>query len=421
MHEYEFRLVVQSPESFEPLLRSLGRPLRQQVVYYVPPHFRFRDGAFEVKRVRSTQAVYHDGTWFRWVHSVETPYPLWSPATCFTFLHQIGNFQDPFVVEKRTVLDLDARAKLYTFRTTDRHHRLVFEYEHGTFPHALTRLYSTRLFRALHRYREVYHLLDPYDPVPVHASGVPAVTRKSVSCLETVPEGRAFVYAHKIDGVFGLVTTDRDTIKEKWEGYSCVVRPNTTTLGGDGFVFAAERVASPDSSRVYLLDVYQAYGMKTAKWSRRAILTELLPSLALPEGYAVQTYASDPAFLKTTLSDGPFQTDGYIVHDVVRDVIFKVKAHHSIDLVYHDGYFYLPDGRIRAEEGAEALENGCVYELSTRDGRVMRRRHDRFKGNTAAQLETIFSQHGWQGPPIEPWPQGERGEVRKKKKRKHYH
>lgn len=391
MHEYEFRLVVEHSSSFLPLLQTLGYPIKNQIIYYLKPHFRYRNGQFETKCIQSTHAVYYDSLWFRWIHSIETPYRTWSRTTYLTFLHNIGNFQNPFKVETRHGITIDGQAQLYTFQSSIHTYKLVFEWEYGTFSKPIVLSNSAFLLSSLNRYRKIYNLLKEY-PAPAYKLNE-NLTRKSVTCIEAIPKGEQYLYAHKLDGVFGLVYSYTDKIKEKWEGYECVVRKNETL--GNGLVFAAERLENGD---VYLLDVYHVRGHDTAKWCRREILTHFLTHLNLLKGYFTQTYASNQVSLN---SDTPFKTDGLIIHDVIQDVIFKYKTSHSIDLVYYQGYFHLPNGRIKCLN--RGLEDGSVYEISTQDGHVMRQRKDRFKGNTSAQLENVFK-NGWYGPPIEPLP-----------------
>lgn len=410
MHEYEFRLVVEDSASFLPLMQRLPHPYQVQVVYYLKPHFRFRHGTFETKRVESTRAVYHDGLWFRWVHSVETPYASWSRATYLSFLHNLGNYQDPLTVETRYVMAIDARAQLYTFRNGVGAFRLVFEWEHGTFARPQTRLDARPLLDALKTYRPFYGLMRHYRSPAFQLSE--HMTRRPVATIDAVPETttggeqQKYVYAHKLDGVFGLVYSYRDKIKEKWEGYECVVRKNVSL--GDGLVFAAERL---DGGQVYLLDVYQVRGHDTIQWCRRDILLDFLANLDVAgvDGYHVQKYVCQVEGLD---ANPTVKTDGIIIHDVVQDAIYKLKTHHSVDLVYDQGYFYLPSGRFKSLE--KGLEDGCVYEISTKEGRVMRKRTDRFKGNTAVQLENVLK-HGWHGPSIEPLP-GPLGKNKKCKK-----
>lgn len=392
MHEYEFRLVVQDSSSFLPLLQSLGYPVKNQLVYYLKPHFRFRNGTFEMKRIESTHAVYHDGLWFKWVHSVEKPYATWSRDTCLTFLHNIGNFQDPIRPESRAFVAIDSHAQLYCFTKDPRRHRLVFEWEYGTFRKSLTHFDSDLLLGTLHRYKNIYDRMRGFASPPFQLDET--YTRRSVTCIASVPDGNQYLFAHKLDGTFGLIHSYRNRIKEKWEGYECIVRHNVTL--GEGLVFAAERL---EGGQIYLLDVYQVRGCETAGWCRRDILLEFLPRLRLIEGYFVQTYAAN----RETLDPNPsVRVDGVIVHDVKRDVIYKYKTNHSIDVVYYKDYFYMPNGRFQSL--IKGLEDGSVYEISTKDGSVVRKREDRFKGNSISQLENILI-NGWNGPPIEPLPQ----------------
>lgn len=392
MHEYEFRWVVCDSSSFLPFLQQLGYPVHPQTVYYMKPHFRFRNGKFETKQIESTHAVYHDGLWFRWVHSIETRHAFWSKETDFRFLHTLGNYQNPLTVESRHVITLDEHAQLYTFQHSYRSFRLVFEWEYGMFSKPQKQFDPVQLLAALDPYKGLLDPFKKYPPPPYTLNE--EMTRRSVTCVESIPEGDPYVYAHKLDGVFGLVFSYPDKIKEKWEGYECKVRRDVSL--GDGFVFAAERLEGGD---VHLLDVYQVRGHDTMRWCRREILLDFLPTLKdVVEGYSVQTYGLNV----TSLAPNPtVKTDGIIIHDVVQDTIFKWKTNHTIDLVYNRGYFLLPVGRIKCKK--TGLEDGCVYELDTKDGSIVRKRSDRFKGNTAKQLLNVLK-HGWHGPTIEPLP-----------------
>lgn len=393
MHEYEFRLVVCDSSPFLPLLQQLGYPMQEQDVYYLTPHFRCRNGKFETKQIESSKAVYHDGLWFRWVHSIETAHAFWSHATDLAFLHNIGNYQDPLTVEKRSVILLDKHAQLYTFQHSHDSFRMVFEWELGTFSQPKKHFHPARLLAALGKYKAIYNVFKGFSPPPYALKE--EMTRRSVTCVDSIPEGDQYVYAHKLDGVFGLVYSYRDKIKEKWEGYECRVRKGVSL--GDGLVFAAERL---EDGKVHLLDVYQVQSHDTVKWSRRGILMDFLPTLRnVVGGYSVQTYASD---VKCLVPNPSVKTDGLIIHDVMQDVIYKFKTNHTIDLVYDRGYFILPVGRIKCKE--KGLEDGRVYELDVKDGSIVRRRDDRFRGNTSEQLINVLEQHGWNGPPIEPPP-----------------
>lgn len=257
---------------------------------------------------------------------------------------------------------------------------MVFKKEQDNFKPA-------ELLENLNKYKHIYEAMNLYE-TPSYQLNENAA-RKSVTCVQEIPDGNRYLYAHKLDGVFGIVYSYPDRVKEKWEGYECVVR-NGETLG-NGYVFAAERM---ESGEIVLLDVYQVRGFDTISWTRCSILLNFLPQIKLIERYAIQTYVSDKNVLGPTL----FKTDGIIIHDVEQDSVFKYKTNHSIDLVYFKGYFQLPNGRIKSLD--KNLEDGCVYEISTSDGRVIRRRFDRFKGNTTQQLKDVFT-HGWHGPQIE--------------------
>lgn len=387
MHEYEFRLVIQSSAPFLPLLKN--NITGCQRIIYIEPHFRFRDGCLELKEKKNTEMVYFDGLWFRWVHSIETSFEDWTRKTRLAFIHASCNFQDPFRVETRYIRMLDDEAQIYTFQHDTGSYRLVFEWEYGAFSTPIQTLPATFLFQSLKKYRNVLALFKEY-PSPAFVFKE-TFFRNPVMYISEVPNNstKRYLFAHKLDGTFGLIYSYLDRVKQKWEGYECV-QQNGITLG-DGIVFAAEKM---QNGKIILLDVYRVRGYKTATWSRRKIFKEFLPQLQLPAGYDIQRYR----FNVRNLPKVPYKTDGLIVHDIIRNEVFKIKQNHSIDLVYSNGYFWLPDGRIKA---SEPLENGCVYEISIKNGQVVRKRSDRFTGNTAEQLKSVF-QYGWQGPPIEP-------------------
>lgn len=407
MHEYEFRLVVYHPtEPFTGILDKIAVPSchRQHVqMIYAKPHFRFRDNKWETKHVVSSRAVYHDGLWFRWVHSKETPYEEWCRMTHCKFLNAIGNFQDPFDIQQRDSIQLDKQACIYTFRDNLGGYRLVFEWEYCSFATELCELNgsnASELFEILRNYRDVYKLFMPYDAPPYELDET--MTRKPVTCTKERPrttENEArFLIARKVDGVFGLVISFKDTIKEKWEGHERYERRNVSL--GNGIVFSAEKC---DSVRI-LLDVYRVRGCLTASWSRRSILNEFLPTLKnkIP-GYKIQQYVTDESFL--AVSNLP--TDGLVYHDVIDDVVYKLKEKHSLDVVYsEDGWFLLPDNkRFKCHDDDKGIcESGRVYEVAMQDGRVVRKRDDRFTGNTAKQVEMIFTCSSWGGPTIEEAP-----------------
>lgn len=151
MNEYEFRLVVYHHQPFT--LEEFS--VETQIVSYAEPHFRYKRRCLETKVVQSTEAVYYDSLWFRWVHSVETPFRQWSKATHGKFLDKIQNFSSPFSTEKRQYVKLDDRAQMYTFQHPDGTYRLVFEWEYGTFDKPLT-IPIEGLLTHLKRYGKVF-------------------------------------------------------------------------------------------------------------------------------------------------------------------------------------------------------------------------------------------------------------------------
>lgn len=404
MHEYEFRLVVQSPLPFltvmHDILEAWGQnTLQEQHVWYAKPHFRYRNKFLEIKSIVSTEAVYYDGLWFRWIYSLEIPYKQWSRSHHSKFLDMVGNYQCPFQKETRLYLKLDSQAQVYTFQDLDGHYRLVFEWEQGTFLKPLEKSPTSSLLNALDPYDKVLEHFRTFSPPSYELNEF--MIRKPVTCVENldVLKDDEFLIAHKLDGIFGLVFSYANYIKEKWEGY-VKKRHNGITLG-DGIVFAAEKM--PDNT-VVLLDVYQVRGVPTAKWCRQNILVNYFSLLHLPEGYQVQKYC----YSVMQLTNCPYPTDGYICHNMRTDEIFKVKTNHSLDVVYMDGFFWLPSKdkpglckRFKSLENNTFLKEGHVYEVSNRSGRVIRERTDRFTGNTWQQIENILAKQPWQGPSMQ--------------------
>ncbi|GFY61822.1 uncharacterized protein TNIN_122831, partial [Trichonephila inaurata madagascariensis] len=183
--------------------------------------------------------------------------------------------------------------------------------------------------------------------------------------------------ARKFDGTFGLIYSYSNKICEFWEGNYQRIRTGISL--GDGIVYSAEKI---DDEHVILLNVYQVRGIFTV--NKQSIFLEFLPQLSLPPGYYIQKYCFKIEDLPTT----PFKTDGYIFHDIQRDKVYKLKEKNSIDAIYWDGYFLLPDNQ-RIPCKKRKLQNGRVYEISM-EGKVLRRRNDRFIGNTSKQLENIL-------------------------------
>ncbi|GIY03986.1 uncharacterized protein CDAR_304801 [Caerostris darwini] len=401
MHEYEFRLVIQHSEPLTHLLDDICNfwPIverRHVSVTFAKPHFRFRNGHWEVKRIISAHAVYHDTMWFKWVHSQEVPFKRWSRATHCKFLDVLGHFQDPFYFENRDYVQIDSLASVYTFRDNQGVYRLVFEWEYGEFSKALTTIPYHEILNRLQGYRQVYTLFRHYPPPPYELKE--NLVRKPVVCIKELPHGDQYLLARKMDGTFGFVMSFTNHIKEKWEGYERRMRPNMSL--GDGIIFSAEKC---ESIRV-LLDVYQVRGLPIASWCRRAILTEFLPSMNnILDDYRVQCYSAHLVALPVP----QLPTDGLIIHDVLEDVVYKKKNKHSLDVVYNNGWFWIPElpnrepGPFRFKSHTTKLEDGQVYEVSMKNGRVIRKRPDRFTGNTAKQIKAILECSHWGGPPFE--------------------
>ncbi|KAG8170868.1 hypothetical protein JTE90_016727 [Oedothorax gibbosus] len=327
MNEYEFRLVGLHPQPLDHVLKRIG-PVERQVVTYFKPHFRMKSRCLETKAIKSTCAVYFEGLWFRWVHSVETPFQKWSTSTHNKFVNQFHNFSCPFWSETRQFVKLDQRAQVYTFRDRNGMYRLVFEWEYGTFEKPLSQI-PNKLSR-LKRYRDIFQHFKSLR-VPTYTLNETLLARKSVTYTSTT-FNNDWLIARKVDGIFGFVFSYKDHLRVKWEDETEHVRHGMSL--GDGIVFAAEKV----DDMIVLLDVYQVRGHPTVSWCRRAILTEFLPGLTLPDGFRVQQYRKS----KEELPHLQLKTDGYIMHNTATDEIVKLKKRHSIDVLYMDGYFTLP-------------------------------------------------------------------------------
>ncbi|GFQ66667.1 uncharacterized protein TNCT_128631 [Trichonephila clavata] len=393
MHEYEFRYVVQDTTPFH--LQDIFPECTVQVqpVWYVKPHFRYKNKRLETKHIVSTEAVFYDGLWFKWVHSIETPHISWSSLTHKNFLDAAGNFQCPFRNETRHVWTLDNQAQVYTFAHPDGTYRLVFEWEYGVFFKPIKKFDTESLLENLGKYWQVYEYFRSFSSPPYRINET--FSRKPVTCVANF-QGLKGVFAHKLDGTFGLVYSFPEYIKEKWEGGIHKIHKGISL--GDGIVFSAEKLSN---GTVVLLDVYQVRGFPTAQWNREIVLMNFLHHLSLPEGYEMQKYCQ-------RVEDLPmirYETDGYIIHNTTTDKIVKVKHTHSLDVVYMDGFFWLPGkekpGLYRRFKALEkGLQNGHVYEVSVKNGNVLRERKDRFIGNTWKQIENILEKQSWQGPTI---------------------
>lgn len=383
MYEYEFRLITKFRPDIYARLMEMYPSYRDYRVMYAPPHFRFRDGKFETKQKLDQIAVYYDGVWFKLVESEEKPFNSWSKTTHCKFLDVVVLHQNPFVIETRREITLSSQAKVYVFEK-------LFNLEKGfVFELELLCKKSRRVtldaFRdsisQLAEYKTVYQLLNascffPYALFQDCRKPVIPTHQVMNNCL----------VAHKYDGTFGLVYSYANRIVEVWEDNLRRVRPHTSL--GDGFVFAAERMRE---DKIVLLDVYQVRGSRTL--FREKILLEFLPNLKpkLPSPYVVQTYCHNVHDLPSLCDE----TDGLIFHDVQNDVVYKLKRKHTLDLVFENGYFLLPNKKISYNQ--KKLENGAVYEcqIDERSNLVpIRRRWDRFTGNSKKQLEQLFENSG---------------------------
>lgn len=417
IHEYEFRLAVWDESSFDSLLQliahKIGVPITEQVILFAKPHFRFRQDVLESKRQISIEAIFHHGFWFRWVHSLEIPFKCWPKNLHDKFINTVANAQDPFRTQVRKLISIDDSTKVFSF-IEDELHILVFEWEYGTFPNELEKINHVELLNSLSKYRSVYRKFRHYRPYPLRFNFDESMTRKPVSCLKKPPTEENYLVAHKWDGVFGLLYSFNDKIYEKWEGYKRYTRSDISL--GDGLVFAAEKLQSKGNKLIVLLDVYQVRGNPTASWSRESILLDFLPRLKLPEGYIVQEYCR----CIKDLSPPNYPTDGYVYHNIKNDVIHKIKPYFSIDVLYRDGYFVMDsiDKRFKCLEPLKLMRNSLVYEINVDDGRVIRRRDDRFTGNTEEQLKNIFKScnNCWNGAKWENIPNVESDKKWKKKK-----
>ncbi|GFQ81552.1 uncharacterized protein TNCT_424461 [Trichonephila clavata] len=309
------------------------------------------------------------------------------------FLDAAGNFQCPFRNETRHVWTLDNQAQVYTFAHPDGTYRLVFEWEYGVFSKPIKKFDTESLLENLGKYWQVYEYFRSFSSPPYRINET--FSRKPVTCVANF-QGLKGVFAHKLDGTFGLVYSFPEYIKEKWEGGIHKIHKGISL--GDGIVFSAEKLSN---GTVVLLDVYQVRGFPTAQWNREIVLMNFLQHLSLPEGYETQKYCQ-------RVEDLPmirYETDGYIIHNTTTDKIVKVKHTHSLDVVYMDGFFWLPGkekpGLYRRFKALEkGLQNGHVYEVSVKNGNVLRERKDRFIGNTWKQIENILEKQSWQGPTI---------------------
>lgn len=420
MYEYEFRVVVPCDAcDFDSFIEDAFRFLKgdrrlfeahTRRIFYIKPHFRLKEpNALEWKQVLSTRTVYHDGLWFKFVESEEISFPKWSKRTTIQFLERAGHTSHPVQVEFRHELcsDIFPSIKLYAYRKFENmrpRYGVVFEFEIGCFDDRRSNTNDLAASMARHQlslYKRFYGFLKRPSSGGATFSGDPSgggggggedqVSRKSVVPLhvsrarELLSSGSVVLMAPKHDGTFGFVHSRADLLREVWEDNVRRVHRNIT-LGID-LVFGAERMS--DGS-VVLLDVYRVAG--TPVRTTESLLTEFLPNLTLPEhlNYRVQEYRPGRLLPNVNGKRGENQ-DGIILHDVTADLVYKVKDKHTVDLVHFDGAYMLPNGeKIQVPEEFE-LRNGSVYECTLDTFVPLRRRDDRFVGNSAKQWAQLTS------------------------------
>ncbi|GFU12442.1 uncharacterized protein TNCV_4244181 [Trichonephila clavipes] len=159
-------------------------------------------------------------------------------------------------------------------------------------------------------------------------------------------------------------------VNEKWEGGIHKIHKGITL--GDGIVFSAAKLSN---GMVVLLDVYQVRGFPNVQWKWEIVLLNFLQNLSLPEGYETQKYC----------------------HRVEDLLMTRCSVHRW--------FFWLPDEEKpelyrRSKALEKELQNGHVYEVSVKNGNVLRKRNHQFIGNTWMKIENILQKQSWQGPTI---------------------
>lgn len=431
MYEYEFRVVVPCDKhNFDSFIKDTIHFLKgdrrlfvahTRRIFYIKPHFRLKEpNTLEWKQVLTTRTIYHDGLWFRFVESEEISFAKWSKRMTIQFLERAGHTSHPVSTEFRHELssDIFPCIKLYAYRKFENmrpRYGIVFEFEIGCFDDrhsnptdlaASTARYQLSLHKRIygflkHRLFSSSRLCTSFSSLPPSFggsfSGDPSgddrlAARKPVVPLHVarahslLSSGSVVLMAPKHDGTFGFVHSRADMLREVWEDNVRRIHRNVT-LGTD-LVFGAERMS--DGS-VVLLDVYSVAGCPVR--TTESLLTEFLPKLTLPKqlNYRVQTYRSvksGPLFLNANKNQ-----DGIVLHDVTADVVYKVKEKHTVELIHFDGAYMLPNGEKMQVpiEFRESLRNGSVYECAIDTFIPLRRRDDRFVGNSAKQWSLLTS------------------------------
>lgn len=419
MYEYEFRITVPcDARDFDSFVQDAFHFLkgdsrlfvaRTRRIFYIKPHFRLKEpNTLEWKQILSTRTIYHDKLWFKFVESEEIAFSSWSKRTTVQFLERAGHTSHPVLVEFRHELtsDIFPSIKLYGYRKFENmrpRYGVAFEFEVGCFEDR----HSTDLaaHQQLSLYKRFYGFLKhrSFPPSPFilppsfggnfsgDPSGDDGLARKPVVPLHVsrarklLSSGSVILVAPKHDGVFGFVHSRADMVREVWEDNLRRVHRNAT-LGID-LVFGAERMS--DGS-VILLDVYRVAGSPVR--TTESLLTEFLPNLTLPNhlNYSVQTYRRVQAL---HIEDKKENQDGIVLHDLTADRIYKLKQKHTVDLVHFDNTYMLPNGeKTKVPEAFKnCLRNGSVYECTMDTFTPLRRRDDRFVGNSAEQWSSAVA------------------------------
>lgn len=369
MYEYEFRLTVslRSKDELQHIISTFDN-VKKYTVIYLEKHFRRKNGIWEFKKIKKQVQTFYAGLWFKFVESKELAFHNFGSKRHDQFYKNSGYRQNPYTYEYRNEMCLSDKAKLYTFEK-DQQYGLVFEYEHCTSKKKLKVLPIRS--KKLEPYRDVFPLFSNKEPMPFMLN---PCERKPVYHTSHTPNHS--LVAAKHDGIFGIVMSYKNHICEYWEGND--YNPLEDASIGDGIVFGAEKM---EDGSVILLDVYQVRGLPVVH--TESVLLEYLPQLQnLPPHYRVQKYYKRVKDIPTEeLTD----TDGIIYHSI-NDIIYKCKPRKTIDLMYQDGFFIVGDQKVITDK---SLVNGAVYECDAQFN-VIKRRLDRFTGNSAKQLAEVL-------------------------------
>lgn len=367
MHEYEFRLVVILPSvQYIKEFHNTFQNIKTFTIKYAK-YFRCKEHKWEIKKKLDQVIMYYDGLWFKFVKSIEKPFPAWTSNEYQTFYQTIGYYQNPFTIEHRYEVQLSQNAKIYTYIKNVTECGLVFELEVQTNSKKWKSVNTSHLAD----YQNIFYL---FRNKPVAPYNLTVCSRKRVKhTLKPIPNALVTV---KHDGIFGLIYSYENYIHEMWEGNQQQTLLNQSI--GNGIVFGAEKMT--DGS-IILLDVYQVRGVPAC--GVETILLEYLPSLKqyLPSHYKIQNYVKNLKDLPTDC----LKCDGIIYH-TLNDTIYKVKEKQTIDLLYENGYFVFGENKIAT---TEKLVDGVVYECDL-FFKVIKPRPDRFISNSMDQLHEVM-------------------------------